>query len=175
MPYRFFLVKNVTNKRGRVIKAIQQTPDLNPFEKAVLNLLQKDFGFSLSPFTELAAKLETDETRLIATIEDLKARGFITRIGPFFNMDRSSGYVSLVAMKVDELHFAAVAEMVNSFTEVAHNYKRQHELNMWFVLAAHSEAEAMDVLQSIENKTGLKTYNLPKLQEFNLDLYLEVL
>ena len=77
-------------------------------------------------------------------------------------------------MKVDEPRFAEVAAIVNSFTEVAHNYKRQHELNMWFVLAAHTEAEAMSILKSIEQKTGLPTYNLPKLQEFNLDLYLEV-
>lgn len=140
----------------------------------MINLLQKDFGFSLSPYAQLAEKLNTSESHLIETVQDLKARGYITRIGPFFNMDRSSGYVSLVAMKVEEERFDEVTEKVNSFAEVAHNYKRQHELNMWFVLAAHSYEEAMNVLLEIENVTGLKTYNLPKLQEFNLDLYLEV-
>lgn len=107
-------------------------------------------------------------------VESLRDRGFLTRIGPFFNMDRTSGHVSLIAMKVPELRFEEVNEIVNSFEEVAHNYERNNEFNMWFVVSGISREEVKDTLLKIEHLTGLKTYNFPKLKEYVLDLYLEV-
>lgn len=147
---------------------------LSELEKRILNLLQKDFGFSASPFAALAEKLELSEAELIEKVQNLKDRGFITRVGPFFNLDRSSGTISLVAMCVPEERFDEVAEIVNSYSQVAHNYKRTNAFNMWFVLGATSPEEGKQVLREIEERTGIKTMNLPKLKEFNLDLYLEV-
>lgn len=136
--------------------------------------MQKDFGFSATPFADLSAQLGMKEEDLIKKVQELKDRGFITRVGPFFNLDRSSGYISLVAMNVPEERFDDVAEIVNSYPQVAHNYKRTNAFNMWFVLGATSPEEGAEVLAEIELKTGIKTMNLPKLKEFNLDLYLEV-
>jgi DNA-binding Lrp family transcriptional regulator len=151
-----------------------QSEALTDTEKNVLNLLQKDFGFKKMPFAELASKLSLEESALISMVRDLKERGFITRIGPFFNLDRSSGTISLVAMNVPEDRFDEVAALVNAYPHVAHNYKRTHAFNMWFVLATISPEEEAMILSDIENKTGIKTMNLPKLKEYNLDLYLEV-
>lgn len=151
-----------------------EIPSFSEQEKKILNLLQKDFGFSPAPFADLAAILGMDEADLIQKVQDLKDRGFITRVGPFFNLDRSSGYISLVAMNVPEERFEEVAAIVNSYPQVAHNYQRTNAFNMWFVLGATSPEEGAEVLAEIESKTGLKTMNLPKLKEFNLDLYLEV-
>ena len=147
---------------------------LSETEKEIINLLQKDFGFAARPFKDLADKLNMTETKLVEKIKELKESGIITRIGPFYNLDKSTGYVSLVAMKVPLDKFKEVTELVNGYQEVAHNYERNNVFNMWFVLATSTFDEAMSVLNDIENKTGLKTYNLPKLKEYSLDLYLEV-
>lgn len=147
---------------------------LSEKDLAVLRVAQKHFGFSVRPYKFLADELNMSESEVIEILKNLKNEGFITRVGPFLNLDRSSGYVSLVAMIVPEKNFYEVSSIVNSFQEVAHNYKRDHEFNMWFVLATKSFDDAKRVLAEIEKQTNLETYNLPKLKEFNLDLYLEV-
>ena len=45
------------------------------------------------------------------------------------------GAFCLCAMAVPEGRFDEVMTLVNAHPEVAHNYERQHKLNMWFVLA----------------------------------------
>ena len=69
-------------------------------------------------------------------------------------------------MAVPEDRFDGIAETVNAFAEVAHNYKRTHELNMWFVLATETEAGISDAANAIEASTGLTVYCFPKLKEF---------
>ncbi len=173
---KFFSAQNVLNKKEQAIKTpdrLHSQIELTETEKKVLNLLQKDFGFEVRPFEGLAKKLGLKEPELLSMIGDLKERGYITRIGPFFNMDKTSGQVTLVAMRVPEESFEKTAEIVNSYVEIAHNYKRDHEFNMWFVLACSDKKRASDILSEIEKLSGCKTMNLPKIREFNLDLYLE--
>lgn len=122
----------------------------------------------------MALKLVVTEDVILSKVKKLLELGFLTRVGPFYNMDKSNGYVSLVAMIVPEDRFNQVSEIVNSFEEVAHNYKREHQFNMWFVIAGKQKAEVMKVLQQIEKLTEMKTYNFPKLKEFALDLFFEV-
>lgn len=63
--------------------------------------------------------------------------------------------------------------MVNAFPEVAHNYEREHELNMWFVIGAESTPRVAATIDAIEQATGLNVVNLPKLEEFYVGLKLE--
>ena len=149
--------------------------NFSSIEKQILNLLQKDIEFDVFQFDKLSRELNIDKKDLMNSIKKLKADGAITRIGPFFNLDKSSGYFSLIAMKIPSENFNEVAEVVNSYEEVAHNYQRENEFNMWFVLACNSKEEGMKVLDDIELKTGYKTYNFPKLEEIHLNLFLEVL
>jgi DNA-binding Lrp family transcriptional regulator len=123
----------------------------------------------------IAEKLNIAEDVVLERINYFLNEGILTRVGPFFNMDKSSGYVSLVAMKVPEERFLEVTEIVNSYEQVAHNYKRTHELNMWFVIASPKKESAQNVLREIELKTGIQTYNFPKLKEYALDLFFEIL
>lgn len=171
--FQFFLVANALSKKELVIKS-SETIIFTETERKILNELQKHMGFKVSQFEEIAKKIEIGEEVLLDHILDLQKRGVITRIGPFFNLDRSSGYVSLVAMTVPDVDYVFVTELVNAYEEVAHNYRRDNKFNMWFVLAANSEIEAMRVLGEIEMKSGYKVFNLPKLKEYSLDLFLEV-
>jgi hypothetical protein len=57
---------------------------------------------------------------------------------------------------------------------VAHNYQREHELNMWFVLATETPQRILAVIAEIEQQTGLKAYNLPKEREYFIGLKWEV-
>jgi hypothetical protein len=82
--------------------------------------------------------------------------------------------VTLAALAVPPARFAELTELVNSFPEVAHNYARDHALNMWFVVAAERPGRVDEVLAEIKERSGLAPINLPKEEEYFLELKLEV-
>ena len=100
--------------------------------------------------------------------------GVLTRFGPLFQIERVGGALTLAAMSVPEADFGRVAGLVNAMPEVAHNYEREHELNMWFVIATGSPEGARDVIARIERETGYEVIELPKLREYFVGLKLEV-
>ncbi|RTZ59818.1 MAG: hypothetical protein DSZ32_04675 [Gammaproteobacteria bacterium] len=76
-------------------------------------------------------------------------------------------------MKIPPEKFDEVAAQVNEFDEVAHNYEREHALNMWFVLATETEHEKQQALRRIEQATGYPVYDMPKQSEYYVGLYFE--
>jgi DNA-binding Lrp family transcriptional regulator len=82
------------------------------------------------------------------------------------------GALTLAAMSVPEENFHEVADKVNVIPEIAHNYRRDHELNMWFVIATEKPEGIQKTIDVIERKTGLTVYDFPKVREFYLGLWL---
>ncbi len=110
-----------------------------------------------------------DEDGLINGIRELLADGYLTRFGPLFNAEQMGGGLTLAALAVPrDADYDRIAELVNAFPEVAHNYAREHTLNMWFVLATETHGEIAEVIEKIEAVTALKVFNLPKLEEYRL-------
>ena len=97
----------------------------------------------------------------------------LSRFGPLYDAERLGGGVTLAALQVPKDRFEAVAGIVNGFAEVAHNYARDHALNMWFVVAAERPERVGEVLAEIEAATGLAVLDLPKTEEFFLELRLD--
>lgn len=145
---------------------------LDATDRAIVNALQGGFPVCARPFAAAAAPLGLTEAELIARIDALKGRGVLTRFGPLFKPEALGGEAVLCAMTVPADRFETVADQVNAFPEVAHNYARDHALNMWFVVAAETPARALEVCAEIEAATGLRVLPLPKLHEFHLDLRL---
>jgi hypothetical protein len=79
-----------------------------------------------------------------------------------------------MAMAVPVDRFEEVAATVNAMPEVAHNYEREHALNMWFVVAAETPAEMTATIAAIEAVTGLEVHAFPKECEYFLELKLDV-
>lgn len=63
--------------------------------------------------------------------------------------------------------------IINAFPEVAHNYARDHALNIWFVLATETPEQLPIILDAIAEQTGLRVYNMPKIKEYFVNLKLE--
>ncbi len=151
----------------------QQAVELSEFDRLLVNALQGDFPLSSAPFDDLSERLGYSAQELMAGVRSLLDRGVITRFGPLFNIERLGGQFSLCALKVPAERFEAVAEMVNAYPQVAHNYQREHEWNMWFVLAAESAAELATTFESIVQRSACPGLNLPKEKEFYVGLRLE--
>lgn len=156
-------------------------------EKYLINTLQKGLPICESPFAMIAEQINyqtanktlsgmpvCNEQLIIETLNNLLQLGILTRFGPMFDAACLGGAFTLAAIDVPESRFEEVTKIVNSFPQVAHNYERTHQLNMWFVVGTESQAEINEVINAIEFKTGLTVLNVPKLEEFYVGLYFEV-
>lgn len=143
---------------------------LDALDRRIVNRLQDGFPVSERPYAAVAAELGTDEATLIARLQALLDAGILSRFGPMYHAERLGGGLTLAAMAVAPADFERVAGQVNAFPEVAHNYARDHELNMWFVLATETPRRIAAVIREIERVTGYAVYNMPKKEEFFVGL-----
>ena len=145
---------------------------MDELERAIVNRLQGGFPISGRPFAEAARELGTDEATLIAKLKAMLEAGTLTRFGPMYDAERLGGAFTLCAMSVPAADFERVAALVNAHPEVAHNYERAHRYNMWFVIAAASRAQIAPLIATIEAETGYPVLNLPREQEYFIELRL---
>ena len=147
---------------------------MDAVDRTIVNALQGGFPVSERPYAEVAAQLDLTEDELIRRLDALLENGTLTRFGPMYHAERLGGALTLAAMKIPAADFERVAAIVNGFPEVAHNYAREHPLNMWFVLATETPERISEVIGAIERATGYEVYNMPKLEEFYVGLRLTV-
>lgn len=146
----------------------------SPLEQQLINQLQVGLPVSERPFDDIAKQCKVSENEVITCLQNLLDTGILTRFGPMFDAACLGGAFTLAAMEVPEDQFENVTNIVNSFDQVAHNYKREHQLNMWFVVGTEQADEINEVLGQIEQKSGLPVFNMPKEEEFYVGLYLPV-
>lgn len=147
---------------------------MDALDRRIINDLQGGFPVCERPFQAVAERLDSTESELITRIGCMLDDGLLTRFGPLFHAEQMGGALSLCALHVPQERFEAVAKTVNAFPEVAHNYQRDHHMNMWFVLATETAAALQSAIERIEQATGLPVLNLPKLEEFYVGLHFEV-
>ncbi len=143
---------------------------VDEIDRQIINGLQGGFPISERPYADAAAPLGLDEQGLIDRIDRMVETGVLSRFGPMYNAESLGGAVTLCAMEVPAASYDQVAELVSQYREVAHNYARDHQLNMWFVIATETPEEIAATLAMIELETGLKVYDFPKSQEFFVGL-----
>jgi DNA-binding Lrp family transcriptional regulator len=147
---------------------------LDAINRDIINTLQYGFPISDYPFREAAESLNITEAELLERITAMRENGILTRFGPLFNVENMGGAFSLCAMKIPTAEFDNVAEKVNALPQVAHNYQRDHDMNMWFVLATETLEEKQKTIAKIEQQTDYRVYDMPKEKEYFVGLYLHV-
>lgn len=135
-------------------------------DRAIINSLQGGFPICERPYQAAAEQLGIGEDELLARLKHLLDDKILTRFGPMYQIERMGGAFSLAAMRVPEADFERVAAIVNAMPEVAHNYQRQHSLNMWFVLATETPDGIAAAIAKIEAATGNRVINVPKEREY---------
>ena len=147
---------------------------LDAINRNIINTLQYGFPICDYPFREAAESLHITESELLKRIEEMRENGILTRFGPLFNIENMGGAFSLCAMKIPAEELESVAQQVNALPQVAHNYQRDHAMNMWFVLATQTPEEKRETIEKIEQQTGYRVYDMPKEKEYFVGLYLKV-
>ena len=142
-------------------------------EQCLLNDFQHNFPLSSHPFHDIAERLGVDPERVMETFEKLQSNGAISRIGPVIKPN-SIGNGILAALKVPNELLLATANIINSYAEVNHNYEREHEFNLWFVITARDKSRLDFILDDIEQRTGYPLLRLPLLDAYHIDLGFEL-
>jgi len=146
---------------------------MDEIDKLIINALQDGFPICDAPYRQVAIGLGLNEHDLIARLQALLADGVLTRFGPLYNAEQMGGALTLAAVKAPVERFDEIVAIINAFPEVAHNYARSHELNMWFVIATETPEQIQQTINAIEQATGLTVYNMPKIKEYFVNLKLE--
>jgi DNA-binding Lrp family transcriptional regulator len=145
---------------------------MDELDRAIINALQGGFPICDEPYREVAEQLGIAEAELIARLQRMLEEKTLTRFGPMFQAERMGGAFVLASLAAPEDDYERVAEAVNALPEVAHNYRREHALNMWFVLATETPEGIAAAIERIERETGLKVYAFPKLKEYFVEMKL---
>ncbi len=135
----------------------------------LLNEFQRDFPLQTRPFARLARSLACAETRVIERIAYLQLSGAISRVGPVFS-PRRIGASTLAALQAPVGHVDEIAAAVSAFAGVNHNYLREHEWNLWFVVTAPDRVSLARVLRDIHRATRCPIITLPLETEYHIDL-----
>jgi len=148
-------------------------PELDAIDRAIIDTLQGDFPLSERPYAEVAQRLGVVEADLLARLKRMLDDKVLTRFGPMFQIERMGGAFVLAALAVPEERYETVAAQVNALPQVAHNYRREHLLNMWFVLATEKLEGIAEAIAQIEADTCLPVHAFPKEKEYFVQMQLE--
>ncbi|MGK9065676.1 Lrp/AsnC family transcriptional regulator [Stutzerimonas chloritidismutans] len=147
---------------------------MDEFDRRLINRLQHGLPLVRYPWQALADELGAAPEQLRERVQALLDDGTLTRFGPMFDIERLGGAFTLAALSVPEARFDEVAEQLAAMPEVAHNYRREHAWNMWFVLGCATPEGITETIARIESETGLPVLNLPKEETYHVGLHFAV-
>lgn len=142
---------------------------LSRLQQRLLNDYQQDFPLSPTPYRDIAESLGICEDKVLQTLTELTEQNYIARIGPVIAPNHI-GASTLAAMAVPPDKLRATADIISAYPEINHNYEREHEFNLWFVVIAADERHLQQVLGEIERRTGFAVMSLPLLDDYFINL-----
>jgi len=144
-------------------------------DRAILNRIQSDFPITSRPYLAIAQELDLEEDEVIKRLTRLKGEGIIRRIGGNFVPNRLGFVSTLCAARVPQEKIVQFSETVNEYPGVTHNYRRDHEYNIWFTFIAESMEQIEAYLKEIASETGVSDIlNLPATKVYKVKAHFEV-
>ncbi len=147
---------------------------LSALQQAIINNFQKEFPLCPRPYEAIAKLLHSTEQQVLLAIKDLNQQKVLSRIGPVFD-HKKAGASTLAAIAVPSENLDKIADIVNQFEQVNHNYAREayskeQKYNLWFVVTASDPMALAETLQEIELHTGFPILVLPMEASYHIDL-----
>ena len=141
----------------------------------ILAAVQEEFPLVSRPFRALGVMLGLGEDEVISRLEKLERDGLVRRLGPILDIRKLGLSGVLVAVKVSEEEAQGVADVVDLYEEVSHNYLRPNDsvYNMWFTISA-KEDRIQEILTEIRSRTGRKILVLPTDRIFKIGVKFDI-
>ncbi|WP_411967162.1 Lrp/AsnC family transcriptional regulator [Haloferax sp. YSSS75] len=147
---------------------------LDDIDATLIDEYQSGFPVDARPFRIVGERLGIDEDEALERVRRLREKGIFRRFGAVLNPP-VIGSSTLAAVSAPDDRFEEIAEIINGYQQVNHNYRREHEWNMWFVVTAGSRETRDRILSEIEERTGCAVLNLPMLTDYYIDLEFPVM
>ncbi|MFE8070368.1 Lrp/AsnC family transcriptional regulator [Marinobacteraceae bacterium S3BR75-40.1] len=146
---------------------------LDDIDRKLIDGYQRGLPVSPRPFQDMAEQLGVSEAEVIRRLDGLRARQVISRVGPVFEHSRA-GASLLAAVSVPEDQRDLVAAVINQTPGVNHNYAREHEYNLWFVMTAPDEDILEARLDDLEHTLRQPILRLPMVEGYHIDLAFDI-
>jgi DNA-binding Lrp family transcriptional regulator len=141
----------------------------------VLNELQDYYPLVERPYREVGERLGLTEDETIARLGEAREAGVVRQVCAIFDT-KALGYSSaLVAARVptDRLDYAA--HVVNAHPGVSHNYRRNHDFNMWYTVAMPPGHDLSAVIARLCELSGAESMReMPTLRLFKIGVTLDM-
>jgi DNA-binding Lrp family transcriptional regulator len=149
---------------------------MDEIDLRLLSLVQVGFPLTPKPFEDLGGLLSLEEKEVIERLDGLQKEGLVRRIGPILDLRRLGRSGILAALQVSPEEADSLAEFVNQYQEVSHNYLRPNEsgYNMWFTVSA-TEERIQEVLEEIRKSTGRRMLVLPTGRIFKIGVKFDIM
>lgn len=143
--------------------------------RELLDLIQGEFPLVAQPYATLGERLGLTESEVLDHLAEARAAGVVRQICAIYDT-KALGYSSaLVAMKVAPERLKHAVAVVNAHPGVSHNYRRNHEFNIWFTVAmppGHDLDAVIDRLHDLAEAES--TRPMPTIQLFKIAVTLDM-
>ena len=156
------------------MNVIKRQVKLDKQDKELLQLLQDNFPVEKRPWTNLGKILGIPEEEVLSRIQRLSSDGFIRKLRTILDAKKLNTCSStLMAMKVPEEKMEGVVNVVNEYMSVTHNYRREHDYNLWFTVTTCGGKDLGSTVEEIKRRTGIMEHDildLPTTSVFKIDV-----
>ncbi|NWN91007.1 Lrp/AsnC family transcriptional regulator [Marinobacter adhaerens] len=146
---------------------------LDPTDQQLINHFQRHLPVCERPYLDISRQLDMSEQEVIERLQSLQSRNVISRVGPVFEHSRA-GASLLAAVAAPHEQVDQVAARINRAPGVNHNYAREHDYNLWFVMTAPDNEQLDERLDTLENHLKLPMLRLPMVEGYHIDLAFDI-
>lgn len=158
-----------------ILRQTEDRIEMDSINKKLLNMIQADFPLESRPYLKLADDLGITEDQVIDRIRELKSNGSIKRIGGIFNSKELGYHSTLCAACVPDERISEVADIINSYSGVTHNYIRENSYNMWFTFNGATPESIELFINDVKIRTGIElVINLPAVKLYKINVNFEM-
>ncbi|HVM00488.1 MAG TPA: AsnC family transcriptional regulator [Egibacteraceae bacterium] len=148
---------------------------LDETDQRLLNIIQTEFPLVTRPFAALGERLGESEDAVMARYERLKDQRIIRQVSAIFDTRKLGYRSSLVATAVDETRIDEAAAVISAHPGVSHNYRRNHEFNIWWTVAVPPHMDLQTHVNALHRLSGAtSTRVLPTLKLYKIGVDLDV-
>ena len=135
--------------------------ELDDADRELLRVLQSGIPLTTRPCKEMGERAGLSEAQAIDRVQNMLNQGIMRKMGAII-APRKLGYVStLAAINAPEPEVESVAEIINEYKGVTHNYLREGEPNIWFTIT-EPDVDILDRnIADIERNTGYSVRRMP--------------
>ena len=138
---------------------------LTELEKKIIASIQGDIPVTMRPYRGISQKLGISEETLLENLQRLCDRGFIRRFGATLRHQRT-GYTAnaMAAWQVEENRIDEVGNMMASFKQVSHCYRRNPTdgwpYNLYTMIHANDEQSCHQTARRMSQAASVDNYTL---------------